>query len=61
MLRRAFGFSLHQFIFLVAIAVFYLGPGLGLSWNPMVGTLLWLAAAAIVLGNIWWMVRRWGR
>ena len=61
MLRRAFWISLHLLVFLLAVVVFYLGLGLGLSWNPLVGTLLWLAAAVIACGNIWWMVRRAGR
>ena len=57
MLRRWVRVSAHVGLFLVALAVFYLGLGLGLSWNPTVGTLLWLAAALIAAGNIWWMVR----
>ena len=56
MLCRWVKVSAHVGLFLVALAVFYLG--LGLSWNPTVGTLLWLAAALIAAGNIWWMVRR---
>ena len=57
MLRRWVKVTVHVGLFLVALAVFYLGLGLGLSWNPTVGTLLWLAAALIAAGNIWWMVR----
>ena len=58
MLRRWVKVTVHVGLFLVALVVFYLGLGLGLSWNPTVGTLLWLAAALIAAGNIWWMVRR---
>ena len=58
MLGRVFWVSLHVFVFLVAVVVFYLGLGVGLAWNPMVGTLLWLAAAVIAGANIWWVVRR---
>ena len=60
MLGRAFWISLHLLVFLLAVVVFYLGLSLGLSWNPMVATLLWLAAALIAGGNVWWMVRKVG-
>ena len=56
MLRRWMKISAHVGLFLVALAVFYLGLGLGLSWNPTVGTLLWLGTALIAAGNICWMV-----
>ena len=46
-LPRAIRITAHILLFLVAVAVFYLGLGIGLSWNPAVGTLLWLAAALI--------------
>ena len=55
--RRWLKVSAHVGLFLVVFAVFYLGLGLGLTWNPTVGTLLWLAAALIAAVNIWWMVR----
>ena len=47
----------HIFLFAVAILVFYLGLGVGLAFNPILGTLLWLLAAAIAVGNILWLVR----
>ena len=56
MFGRVLRLSVHVFVFLVAVVVFYLG----LSWNPTVGTLLWLAAGLIAAGNIWWMVKRSG-
>ena len=60
MLSRVPRVAVHLFLFLVAFVVFYLGLGLGLSWNPMAGTVLWLVALAIAGGNIWWMARRSG-
>ena len=47
----------HVLLFVVAILVFYLGLGVGLAFNPILGTLLWLLAAAIAVGNILWLVR----
>ena len=49
--------ALHLLLFAVAIIVFYLGLGIGLSANPIVGTLLWLAAAALIAANVVWLVR----
>ena len=37
----------HALLFLLAVVVFYLGLGLGLQFSPILGTLLWVAAAAI--------------
>ena len=47
----------HIVLFIVAVAVFYVGLGVGLTANPTAGTLLWLAAAAIIAANIVWLVR----
>lgn len=47
----------HLLLFFVAVVVFFLGLGIGLQVNPTLGTLLWLAAAAIVVGNVVWLVR----
>ena len=55
---RAIRISAHILLFLAAVAVFYLGLGIGLSRNPALGTLLWLAAGLIAIGNLWWMLRR---
>ena len=57
MLRRWIKVSAHVGLFLVALVVFTLGTGVGLARNPAAGTLLWLAAALIAAGNIWWMMR----
>ncbi len=47
----------HALLFLLAVVVFYLGLGLGLQFSPILGTLLWVAAAAIVTLNVLWIVR----
>ena len=47
----------HALLFLLAVVVFYLGLGLGLQFNPLLGTLLWLVAASIVALNLFWILR----
>ena len=47
----------HLLLFFVAVVVFFLGLGIGLQVNSTLGTLLWLAAAAIMGANIVWLVR----
>ena len=47
----------HVFLFAVAFIIFYLGLGIGLAYNPTLGTGLWLVAGAITAANILWMVR----
>ena len=47
----------HVLLFLIAIVVFYLGLGIGLQFNPNLGTILWLVAAAIAGLNLLWILR----
>ena len=47
----------HVLLFVLAVIVFYFGLGVGLQFNPALGTLLWLIAAAIVILNLLWIVR----
>ena len=47
----------HALLFILAFVVFYAGLGIGLQFNPTLGTLLWLAAAGIAAGNMLWIVR----
>ena len=47
----------HALLFLLAIVVLYLGLGVGLQFSLILGTLLWVAAAAIATLNILWIVR----
>ena len=47
----------HALLFLLAVVVFYLGLGLGLQFNPLLGTLLWLVAASIVALHLIWILQ----
>ena len=49
--------ALHLLIFAVAVIVFFLGLGIGLSQSPAIGTLLWVVAAGIAVANAIWMSR----
>ena len=44
MIAKRVRIAAHALLFLLAFVVFYLGLGLGLSFNPLLGSLLWLAA-----------------
>ena len=48
----------HAFLFVLAVAVFYLGLGIGLQFNPILGTILWIVSGAIAALNIAWIFRR---
>ena len=45
----------HVALFLIALFVFTLGTGIGLSQNPTYGMLLWIAAGLIALASVWWI------
>ena len=49
---------LHVVIFAAASLIFTLGLGVGLALNPAAGTLLWLVAGVVAVGNVVWIVRR---
>ena len=48
----------HVLLFLLAGLVFFLGLGIGLQFNPIVGTALWAVAGAIAALNLLWIYRR---
>ncbi len=50
----------HVLLFVLAIAVFYLGLGIGLSYNPTIGTAMW-GAAAMITGINLVCIMRWKR
>ena len=50
----------HVLLFVVAAVVFYIGLGVGLQYDPNLGTLLWATSGAIVVLNVLWMRRRDG-
>lgn len=47
----------HLLLFAFAGVVFFFGLGVGLAFNPALGTLLWAAAAGIVGLNLLWILR----
>ena len=47
---------LHVALFLVAVAVFYLGLGVGLALNPAIGMVLWFVSGALFAGNLLWLM-----
>ncbi len=47
----------YALLFVLAVVVFYLGLGVGLAFNPALGTLLWVAAAGLVAVNLLWIFR----
>ncbi|MDD9996027.1 MAG: hypothetical protein OXS35_09860 [Dehalococcoidia bacterium] len=57
MLTRGLKIAAHVLIFLVAIVVFYLGLGVGLQYDPNLGTVLWIVAVAIAALNVLWIFR----
>ena len=56
-MRTTARIALHVLLFALAVVVFYLGLGVGLQFNPALGTLLWFVAAAIVAVNLIWIGR----
>ena len=47
----------HALLFVLAVVVFYLGLGVGLAFNPALGTILWVVAAGLVAVNLLWIFR----
>ena len=47
----------HIGLFVVAVIVFYLGLGIGLTANPTLGTALWVVAITIAVANLYWILR----
>ena len=48
----------HMLLFLLAGLFFFLGLGIGLQFNPVVGTALWVVAGAIAALNLLWIYQR---
>ena len=55
---RVFRISAHVALFVVVLFVFFFGLGVGLAQSPLYGSLLWVAAGVICVGNLWWMINR---
>ena len=41
---------------LLAVVIFYLGLGIGLQFNPALGTGLWFVSGALFVGNLLWLI-----
>ena len=48
--------ALHVILALVAVVIFYVGLGVGLTLNPTIGTVLWFASGALFVGNLLWLI-----
>ena len=46
----------HGLLFLLALIIFYLGLGIGLAFNPLPGSLLWLISLVLAGFNVKWTV-----
>ena len=57
MLARTLKIAAHALLFVLAVAVFFFGLGVGLQYSPLLGTLLWVAAGGIAALNVLWMFR----
>ena len=56
-MARVFRISAHAALFVAALFVFFFGLGVGLAHSPLYGSLLWVAAGVICVGNLWWMIK----
>ena len=55
---RVFRISAHVALFVAVLFVFFFGLGVGLAQSPLYGSLPWVVAGVICVGNLWWMVNR---
>ncbi len=56
--RKVLCIVIHVLVFMVALVIFYLGLGVGLAVNPLLGTLLWILALAVGGLNLYVILRR---
>ena len=52
---------MRSLLFVVAVVVFFLGLGIGLAFNPIIGLILWVVAPAIAVSNLVWILWPLGR
>ena len=48
---------LRLLLFPAAVLLFYLGLGLGLAINPLLGTFIWILAGGLFFWNLWWLLK----
>lgn len=56
--RTTLKIAARALLFIIAIVIFYIGLGVGLTLNPTLGTLLWLCAFAVAGLNLFWIFRK---
>ena len=57
-MRLVLRILVHALLFLASIVVFYLGLGVGLAYDPTLGTAIWALAGCLLFGNLAWIVVR---
>lgn len=57
MLARSLRIGAHVALFALAFVLFFIGLGLGLQYDPTLGTVCWIGAGLVVAGNIFWINR----
>ena len=55
-MKTALRIIAHVLLALLAVAIFYVGLGVGLIYNPTLGTILWFLSGALFVGNLVWLV-----
>lgn len=60
-MRRSIRITAHILLFALALAVLWVGLGVGLQYNPTIGTIMLLAALGIAAANTFWIFRAKGQ
>lgn len=60
-MSAAFRIIAHILLFALALAALWGGLGVGLQYNPAIGTVMLLAALGIAAANTFWIFRTKGR
>jgi hypothetical protein len=57
MVARSLRLGAHVTLFALAFVLFYVGLGLGLQYDPTLGTICWVGSGLLVAGNVFWISR----
>ena len=60
-MRRNIRIIAHILLFALALAVLWIGLGVGLQSNPTIGTIMLFAALGIAAANTFWIFRAKGQ
>ena len=55
-MKTALRIAFHVVLALLAVVIFYVGLGVGLQFNPTIGTILWFVSGALFVGNLLWLI-----